>query len=96
MKILIFFKFLLKNIECGYSYESPRRGGSYMYPQFMFLSIRDCSYEYPQSISLAEAVLASTHNLCLEQKYEKYQNFHLRTFSFGLWNYQYTWIGVFS
>ena len=24
---------------------------------------------------LAEAVLTSTHNLCFEQKYEKYQNF---------------------
>ena len=24
----------------------------------------------------------STHNLCFEQKYEKYQNFYLKTFSF--------------
>ena len=29
-----------------------------------------------------EAVLTSTHNLCFEQKYEKYQNFYLKTFSF--------------
>ena len=29
------------------------------------------------------AVLTSTHNLCFEQKYEKYQNFYLKTFSFG-------------
>ena len=28
IKILIFFIFLLKNIDCGYSLESPRRGGS--------------------------------------------------------------------
>ena len=28
------------------------------------------------------AVLTSTHNLCFEQKYEKYQNFNLKTFSF--------------
>ena len=27
---------------------------------------------------LAEAVLTSTHNLCFEQKYEKYQNFYLK------------------
>ena len=26
----------------------------------------------------------STHNLCFEQKYEKYQNFYLETFSFLL------------
>ena len=28
------------------------------------------------------AVLTSTDNLCFEQKYEKYQNFYLKTFSF--------------
>ena len=32
---------------------------------------------------LAEAVLTSTHNLCFEQKYEKYQNFYLKIFIFG-------------
>ena len=31
---------------------------------------------------LAEAVLTSTHNLCFEQKYEKYQFFYLKMFSF--------------
>ena len=25
----------------------------------------------------------STHNLCFEQKYEKYQNFYLKIFIFG-------------
>ena len=34
----IFFIFLLKNIDCGYSLEPPRRGGSNEYPQSMFLS----------------------------------------------------------
>ena len=36
----LFFLFLLKNINCGYSLEPPRRGGTneYMYPQFMFLA----------------------------------------------------------
>ena len=60
----LFFVFLLKNIDCRYSLEPPRRRGS---------------NEYPQS---AEAVLTSTHSLCFEQKYEKYQNFYLKTFSF--------------
>ena len=31
---------------------------------------------------LAEAVLMSTHNLCFEQKYEKYQNFLSENFQF--------------
>ena len=29
---IIFFLFLLKNIDCGYSLEPPRRGGSNEYP----------------------------------------------------------------
>ena len=32
----IFFLFLLKNIDCGYSLEPPRRGGSNEYLQSMF------------------------------------------------------------
>ena len=31
---------------------------------------------------LAEAVLTGTHNLCFEQKYEKYQNFLSENFPF--------------
>ena len=38
IKVLIFFIFLLKNIDCGYSFEPPRRGGSNEYQQSMFLS----------------------------------------------------------
>ena len=34
----ILFLFQLKNIDCGYSLEPPRRGGSNEYPQSMFLS----------------------------------------------------------
>ena len=52
---MLFFLFRLKNIDCGYSLEPPRRG---------------------------EAVLTSTHDLCFEQEYEKYQIFYLKTFSF--------------
>ena len=51
--VYIIFLFLLKNIDCVYSLEPPRRGG---------------------------AVLTSTHNLCFEQKYEKYQNFFVWKF----------------
>ena len=36
--LIFFFIFLHKKIECGYSLEPPRRGGSYEYPQFIFLS----------------------------------------------------------
>ena len=32
----LFFLFLLQNIDCGYSLEPPRRGGSNEYPQSMF------------------------------------------------------------
>ena len=32
----LFFLFLLKNIDCGYALEAPRRGGSNEYPQSMF------------------------------------------------------------
>ena len=32
----LFFLFLLKNIDCGYSLEPPRRGGSNEYPQSLF------------------------------------------------------------
>ena len=34
--VYIFFLFLLQNIDCGYSLEPPRRGGSNVYPQSMF------------------------------------------------------------
>ena len=30
------FLFVLQNINCGYSYEPPRRGGSNVYPQSLF------------------------------------------------------------
>ena len=33
--VYLFFLFLLQNIDCGYSLEPPRRGGSNLYPQSM-------------------------------------------------------------
>ena len=35
----IFFLFLLKNIDCGYTLEPPRRGHSNEYPQSMFWAV---------------------------------------------------------
>ena len=34
--VYLLFLFLLQNIDCGYSFEPPRRGGSNVYPQSMF------------------------------------------------------------
>ena len=41
------FIFLLKNIDCGYSLEPPRWGGSNKYPQSMFLSRNKKNNVYP-------------------------------------------------
>ena len=35
-KVLLFFLFFAQNIDCGYTLEPPRRGGSIEYPQSMF------------------------------------------------------------
>ena len=40
----------------------------------------DCGYSLEPLLS--EAVLTSTHNICFEQKCEKYQNFYLKIFIF--------------
>ena len=59
-----------QNIDCEYSLEPPRRGGSNEYHNLCFEQ-KD------------EAILTSTHNLCFEQKCEKYQLFfYLKIFSF--------------
>ena len=49
-KNLIFFTFLLKNIDCGYSLEPPHRGVSYEYS--LEPPRRGGSNEYPQSMFL--------------------------------------------
>ena len=36
-----------QNIDCGYSLEPPRRGGSNEHPQFMFLSRNKKNNVYP-------------------------------------------------
>ena len=46
-KILIFFTFLLKNIDCGYSLELPWWGSSNKYPQSIFLSRNKKNKVYP-------------------------------------------------
>ena len=34
--VYLFFLFLFQNIDCGYSLEPPRQGGSNLYPQSIF------------------------------------------------------------
>ena len=46
-KIQIFFHISAQNIDCGYSLEPPRRGGSNEYPQSMFLSRNKKNNVYP-------------------------------------------------
>ena len=49
----LFFLFLLKNIDCGYSLEPPHRGGSNEYPQSMFWAeIRKISGFFTWKISV--------------------------------------------
>ena len=43
----IFFQISAKNIDCGYSLEPPRQGGSNEYPQYMFLSRNKKIIVYP-------------------------------------------------
>ena len=42
-----FFHISSPNIDCGYSLETPRRGGSNEYPQSMFLSRNNKNNVYP-------------------------------------------------
>ena len=44
---LIFFHISAQNIDCGYSLEPPRQGGSNEYPQSMFLSKNKKNNVYP-------------------------------------------------
>ena len=41
------FQIFAQNIDCGYSFEPPRRGGSNGYPQSMFLSRNKKNNVYP-------------------------------------------------
>ena len=47
IKRLIFFRISSQNIDCGYSLEPPRWGGSNEYPQSMFLSRNKKNNVYP-------------------------------------------------
>ena len=64
IRVYLFFLFLLENIDCGYTLEPPRRGGSNVYPQSMF----------PSKNKKGEAVLTCTHNLCFRAKIRKISN----------------------
>ena len=47
IKIRNFFHISAQNIDCGYSLEPPRRGGSNEYTQSMFLSRNKKNNAYP-------------------------------------------------
>ena len=47
MKNSDIFPISAQNIDCGYSLEPPRRGGSNEYPQFMFLGRNKKNNIYP-------------------------------------------------
>ena len=47
MKNSDIFNISAQNIDCGYSLELPRRGGSNEYPQSMFLSRKKKNNVYP-------------------------------------------------
>ena len=47
IKISDIFHISVQNIDCGYSLEPPRRGGSNEYPQSMFLSRNKKNNVYP-------------------------------------------------
>ena len=44
---MIFFLIFAQNIDCGYTLEPPRRGGSNEYPQSMFWSKNKKKKVYP-------------------------------------------------
>ena len=43
--VYLFFLFLFQNIDCGYSSEPPRRGGSNEYPQSIYVLEQVYSYD---------------------------------------------------
>ena len=60
--VYLFFLFLLQNIDCGYSLEPHRRGGSNLYPQSMFWSKNKKKY---QNFSVENFQFLKLKNLCL-------------------------------
>ena len=60
------FRISAQNIDCGYSLEPPRRGGSNEYPQSMFLSRNKKNNVYPckpqlEQFSLHQTITDPTH-----------------------------------
>ena len=88
----LFFLFLLKNIDCEYSFYQQsilsRKMKKYQFffflsENFQFLEVKFSLYlNMCVFVMLTEAVLTSTNNLCFEQKYEKYQSFFLLSENF--------------
>ena len=60
--VYLFFLFLLQNIDCGYSLEPPRRGGSNVYPQSMFLSKTKKNIKF---LLMKFSIFTGEKNLCI-------------------------------
>ena len=68
---------------CLYNFDSQKPNFYTVKLEFTGVYIIFLIFAQKHSLYLAQAVLTCTHNLCLEQKYEKYQNFfYLKIFSF--------------
>ena len=73
-KISDIFHTSAQNIDCGYSLEPPRRGGSNEYPQSMFC--RGGSNEYPQSMFLRRNKNYNEYPCITKTPIQKYWKFH--------------------
>ena len=76
-EVYIIFKSLLKNNDCGYSLEPPRRGGSNEYPQSMFWA----------EIWKYQSFLSENFQF-LEEKFSRYLHRHV----FVMWRKYLIWI----
>ena len=54
------FRISAQNIDCGYSLEPPRRGGSNVYPLFMVLNRNKKNNVYPFVMFAADRIVGPT------------------------------------
>ena len=81
--VYLFFLFLLQNIDCGYSLEPPRRGGSNEYPQSMFWSknkkniknfqLNFSIFKAKKSLCIAWASFRNVNDIFLNEKETQYE-----------------------
>ena len=81
--IRYFFLFLLKNINCGYSLEPPRRGGSNEYLQPMFWA----EIWKMSEIFIWKFSVFGSEIYVLNRNMKNVRDFYLKIFSFWKWNF---------